>query len=929
MVDSSASWSFTITHYDKSNSWTSQDITDDAFPRLFTDTGDGKVNAATIRLQAEGGNYITTATKTKIDLNDRIRIVADDGGGGTYNRVFDVIKLIPIKSKGEGVMLEINCLGIERWLQQVQYASRVWSDTPYQIFQDMVLQYNKEVGIAGNLPVINLSGGEISVNELPTVMKLHKDFGVNEDTIFNRMNELVDSMASPHASGGILDFFDIRFVSSASNVTSFDIEVFSSGNTNRSKPSITLDGNGADINIEETTDGGLDELEGNLISNWGANGAGSMPINYSQFASRQLEMPTNLGTQSLFPEWSSTFEYQTGSIIKYTLGAVDKCYIRTGGTVTLPPNIPSADAGWTVLTTDAHYGGIEYSPLTKGKAVLWNNSGADPQNTSSFGRSMIDANIVVNGDNESRVWADVKALNPSSISTEWKYDGTTFFDGLRCLVADGLGGVGAGDFSGFNNHIMEYDGDEGIWKSKYELITDQFVAVIDEALVYRYNGSSSYSSLLNVHNGLDCFHPMQDSTTTATASALQDLTSGARVNYSANGFSAISAKYRYTPLKAWIDEWDGKVLSSSSIAGAIFNYVWPLVSGGGSDKSTRDWYSVGAWLTLRFPFPRSSFNMAGSVGSKLGGTTTTNIVPQLDTQNMTYDFETGLKGFNNGDISESLGQISSIDFMMKLDFVANLIIGGNDESLTKANFKMAMYLIDKNDNVVKQNFVIPFVSNWADISLPISGFGEYRGRVPIFEDTYFSTLIIPPKEVPLISGFRWHEVQMMIIQCEESYNDNGRYRGASGNELGTGNLLFDSGLHNYIDFTIHLDALRFGKPLLVNSGQVTTQHKAPDFIQSPDIESYYQLKNNCKAELEKAKFQKKQYDIVSEGGFDIEHGDYFLYDDDDIVYLSSPNSNEDTNKIELVAKHIEYMFTKGDGGAGGYKRRIIGAKRFV
>lgn len=922
MVDSAASWSFTITHYDKSSSWASTDISTDAFPRLFTDTGDGKVNAATIRVIAEEGNYITSGTK--IDLNDRIRIVGDDGAGGSYNRVFDIIKLIPIKSKSEGVMLELNCLGIERWLQQVQYASRVWSETPYQIFQDMVLQYNKEVGIAGFLPVINLSGGEVSVNELPTVIKLHKDFGTNEASIFDRMNELVDSMSSPQASGGILDFFDIRFVSSASNVTSFDIEVFSSGNTNRSKPSITLNGDGTDVNIEESTDGGLDELEGNLISNWGANGAGSNPIAYSKFASRQLEMPTNEGTQSLFAEWSSTFEYQTSSVIKYTLGSVDKCYIRTGGTVTLPPNVPQSDVGWTELTTDSWYGGIEYSPLTIGKGVLWNNSGADPQNTSSFGRSMIDANIVINDDSSSRVWSDVTALNPTSISTEWKYSATTFFDGLRCLVK----GTGAGDFSGFSNHVMEYDGKEAIWKSKYELKTDQFVAVIDESLVYRYNGSSSYSSLLNVHNGLDCFHPMQNSTTTATASALQDLTSGSRVNYSANGFSAISATYRYTPLKAWVDEWDGFVLSSMGTVGAFFNYVWPLVSGGGSDKSTRDWYSVGAWLTLRFPFPRSSFNMAGSVGSLLGGTTTTNIVPQLDTQNMTYDFETGLKGFNNGDTSESLGQISSIDFMLKLDFEAHLLLGG-DESLTKANFKMAMYLIDKNDNVVKQDFVIPFVSNWADISLPISGFGEYRGRVPIYEDTYFSTLIVPPKEIPLISGFRWHEVQMMIIQCEESYDDNGRYRGASGNELGTGNLLFDSGLHQYIDFTIHLDALRFGKPLLVNSGQVTTQHKAPDFIQSPDIESYYQLKNNCKAELEKAKFQKKQYDIVSEGGFDIEHGDYFLYDDDDIVFLSSPNSNEDTNKIELVAKHIEYMFTKGEDGPGGYKRRIIGAKRFV
>lgn len=922
MVDSAASWSFTITHYDKSSSWASQDITNDAFPRLFTDTGDGKVNAATIRVIAEGGQYIQVGSKTIIDQNDRIRLVADDGNGNTYNRVFDIIKLIPIKSKTEGVMLELNCLGIERWLQQVNYARRVWSKTPHNIFNDLVTTYNEAVSIAGFLPVINLTGSplEISVNELPTTMKLHKDFGVNEDTIFNRMNELVDSMASPQASGGILDFFDIRFVSSVSNVTSFDIEVFSSGNSNRSKPSITLNGNGSDTNLEESTDGGLDELEGNVINNWGANGAGTLPVSYSQFDSRNIEMPTNLGTQSLFAEWDSSFEYLVSAVIKYTLGSVDKCYRALRTTTNDQPNISTSD--WVELTTDDYYGSIVYSPFTIGKGTVWNNGAADPQNTSTFGRSMFDANIIVNGDNESRVWADVAVNSPALINSEWLYDGTDFYDGLRVLVQ----GVGTGDFVNFSNHIVEYNQEEGIWKSKYELKANQLIAVFDESTVYRYTGSG-YDDFTTEHNGLDCFHPMQDSTVTNTVSALQDLTSGSRVNYTGNAFSAISATYRYTPIVNWLDEWDSFVLPSAlGTVGTILQYVWPTADGT-NDRDTRDWYSAGAWLSMRFPFPRSSFNMAGSVGSVYGGTTSTNIVPVLDTQNMTYTTG-GLQGFNNGDDSEDLGQISSVDFMIKNTFTGKLLAGGS-EYLSKANFKMGMYLVDKNDNVVRQDFNVPHNDNWWSVSLPISGFEQYRGRKPIYEDTFFTTLIIPPKEIPSVSQFRWHEVVMMIIQCEESYDDNGRYRGASGNELGTGNILWNSGIHQYIEFQIQIDALRFGKPLLVNSGQITTLSKEPEFIQSPDIESYFQLKNNCKAELEKAKFEKKQYDIVSEGGFDIEHGDFFLFDDNEIVYLASPNANEDTNKIELVAKHIEYEFTKGDDGPGGYKRRIVGAKRFT
>jgi hypothetical protein len=125
---------------------------------------------------------------------------------------------------------------------------------------------------------------------------------------------------------------------------------------------------------------------------------------------------------------------------------------------------------------------------------------------------------------------------------------------------------------------------------------------------------------------------------------------------------------------------------------------------------------------------------------------------------------------------------------------------------------------------------------------------------------------------------------------------------------------------------ITIDALRFAKPALANSGAITGLHNEGNFIQSPDISNYEQLKNNVTAELQKAKFEKKQYDLKTEGEFNIQFGDYFVFEDSEIVedtYLGT------ANQILLVAKHIEYEFTKGEGGAGGYKRRIIGAKRFT
>ena len=95
-------WTFTIQHYSKDDSWSAYyDISADAFPRMFTDTGAGKVNAAKIRIIAQDGQYIqvNVNSKKQIQHNDRIRIKATDGAGGSYNKVFDVIKLTPIKSK--------------------------------------------------------------------------------------------------------------------------------------------------------------------------------------------------------------------------------------------------------------------------------------------------------------------------------------------------------------------------------------------------------------------------------------------------------------------------------------------------------------------------------------------------------------------------------------------------------------------------------------------------------------------------------------------------------------------------------------------------------------------------------------------------------------------------------------------------------------
>jgi hypothetical protein len=675
LVNSQASWGFTITHYSKVGSWSTQDLSTDGYPRIFTDTGDGKVNSCVIRLEALNGQYIQSGvnSKTKIVVNDRIRIVGDDGGSNAYNRVFDIIKVTPIKSTQEGVMVELTCLGIERWLQKANYSRNTFNRTPHDMFNDLIVQYNTYAAISTDTPTINLDASlEISVNELPKSIRLQQGWGNNEETIFNRMNELVDLMASPHASGGILDFFDIRFVSSVSNVTSFDIEVFSSGDTNRSKPSITL--NSTEINIEEETDGGLEEPEGLLVNNWGANGEGTLPTNYSKFSARQQLMPDAVGSHSLFAEWETGVTYEQDSIVKYTAekptdDLVFKALRTTVGD--RPNDLPGSVLDWVELTVEAYYGTITYSPWTMGLATSWDDGAADPQGTSTYGTSMWDANINIRSNKCTRVWCDMLANDPALIDSEWKYGGTTLYDGLRVLV-NGAGGVGTA-FANYSNYIMEYDGETSSWIPKYKIVTNQLIAILNECKVYKYTGSG-YTDFTTAHNGLDCFHPMLTGGTLNTTSFIQnrDITAGSATNFTANADSAITAKYKYTPLINWLDEWIPQV-NNSGVLGIVADILDKVWSAGGGGRNSSDWYSAGAWLSFRWPFPKTTYNGGGSVGDVYGGSTITNIVSHLDAQNMTYTAN-GKRGFNYGTDSEDYGPLSAIDFMMRIDFIGQELL---------------------------------------------------------------------------------------------------------------------------------------------------------------------------------------------------------------------------------------------------------------
>ena len=140
-------WSYTLTHYDESNSWSSTDITDDVVSMpIVTDAGSGEINSARVILSANNGKFIKLAPV--IDEFDRIRIQIDDGDSTTtnYDKYFEVNKILPSESKPEGTRVELFLMGLEHNLQIINYIKPHYNAGTYEVMEDIGNQYNVSAG---------------------------------------------------------------------------------------------------------------------------------------------------------------------------------------------------------------------------------------------------------------------------------------------------------------------------------------------------------------------------------------------------------------------------------------------------------------------------------------------------------------------------------------------------------------------------------------------------------------------------------------------------------------------------------------------------------------------------------------------------------------------------------------------------------------
>ena len=807
-------------------------------------------------------------------------------------------------------------MGMERHLQQVHFAKQYNYANAFYVAKDICDKYN---GSKGGKQITlekqdTVNTGSDYYNGLPKWTSNNIDFGVSETYAYDGIDELVNKMGSSISAGGSGDFYEFNFEddltlgSGKYNANKMKFHAFSSGaNPNQSSiPTVTAT-NTLPI---YSTNGTLEDETGSVIFAKGAKAYGSMPTNSSKFRGYKEEFV-------LIPDWQTGESYPSGARVIYN-GLKYQANTTTSGTWTGSQwdQIKLGDLAGQDFIYSPYTSSLTKTTSSSGSGndgsdgyKLMISSGSNPDDTtadhedatSSFDwHGCWDSNLVIRDEDHFRTWVDIAQVS-STLPTELQQDGGAY-RGCRVLV----NGTGTGDFVGFNNRVMQYTG--STWKQIYPYNNgttphdDAQIAVIRDGKNYVWKqdlGTPAWAlDDATVDKSNDCFHP-------ATKVFSED---GIATSLKSTGASTSDYKYGKNSASVWeysfsvFDGWIGRVMT------------------------TPNYYQIGAWACFRLPYPTTSYQLPSgyTVGSLYKNAT-------IDTNNMhlTPDANNGF----NADDSEELGIMESLAFFIKFKYFY-LYTGTEAETLLPftGKFKFRATLYDTSDNVVVQDFEVAFNNNWEYISLPLSGFKIYRARVTKRWVNAIANMIVPELEVTEV--FEWKNVKMISIQCQESYDGEGRFDATSGQ---INNIDGIEDFNPLVAITggmwqrtrLSIDNLHFTKQLTATSGAVGTGSTArniePIFMDRPYTTNYRQLKQDALSQKEIEQFRYEAFDIETEGECpaNLRFGDSFYLTDDSVVEASDNGANT----IKLVAKKITYTINGTDGGKGGFVRKITGVKR--
>ncbi|MFQ5787554.1 MAG: hypothetical protein ACE5H1_06185, partial [Thermodesulfobacteriota bacterium] len=797
----------------------------------LVDVGTGEVKSAKIRLNALNGKFLTTAPK--LAQFDQIKIKITDDASRSYEQIYEIDRIIPVKNSGEGYLVEVELLGQEHHLQKVDVAKQFFFSSAANTTKDICDFYNDIKG-SSQPEIQNHNTFTSGNNELPQWTTNNYEFGVSEIKAYDALMEVVEGLGSSVAAGGAGDFFELYFDSNIADPTKINFKAFSSGSKPTAGSEVTIS-DSTNLNVSPT-DSGIDAITGSVVKAWAKKGLGTLPNSIQDFAGE-------LEAFLLHPEHIPGVTYPSGARVQLN-GTHYEANIETSNT---PPH-----ADWTSKTfADIQGVANGYSLWTDEKVDEWISSGSDPDGLDK-GKGCWDSNLVIEDGTNFQTWVVIR-VNTSNIGvflgeiqSQYAYSGTKLYRGFRVLVDPNIGAI-TGDFalnSGkdrfgkvYSNNIVQHNGGTETgsnayknWDVIHETSDLERVAVRTEGRIYdRQTGT--WTDISGNARENHCFHIPTSITNVSGYNSTSDGTG----TYGDN--SAIEYNWEYTAF--------------NTIPAGLF--------------TSDGFYKIGAWANFSLPFPENSYN-ANTIGELYGNNATKLEPVTLDANNM-HLTHSGNVGFNNSE-AEDLGNIDGIQLWMKFKWT-----DVNGVTL-QGNFKMRCTMYDTEDNVVIQDFVIPFNDLWAQINLPFSGFSPYRARIPLSLGNIKANLFT--KDLEILNVFQWKNIKLICFQWQEVYDDQGRFapegtRAVFGAFAGTANI------------KLAIDGFCFTKPLLAVTSPDTTRVIEPKTMQFPDVTNSVQLDQIVNSQKDIESFQHKEYTTTTPGQIDINYGDTFFLNDSTLI----------------------------------------------
>lgn len=895
-------FAFTVTHVD-----TATDLTGDVETITINERGTGQISSAELRLESDRGLYLTSGVPL-LDEFQRIRIqITDDvlPTPNTFDKIYEIMNIVPVEAVQEGNVIDLELHGLEHHLQKAYFAKQFFFESAFEVARDIIDQYNEnraslQPEIVGH-DVTSLTVGPdvFPTNTLPQFTANQYMFNVAEKRVYDGLIDVAERMGSTVAAGGAADFWEIYFRKHPTNDNQLIFQAVISGIAPTAGNEITI--TDADAVNEDPTEGGIDSTPGTITATWGADDFGTQPEDTAAFHS-ELEAffahRTHPGDASIaFPQDA--------------LVQLDGVHYQSNinNNTDVPPS-----ANWTIKEPFDFLGVSEYSPWTNLKATHFKNSGSNPLPTkhgavTSFNQSgFFDSNLVIQDFNHTATWVNERVQNDTGIDVNYLYGQATVgvYRGFRVLVDPNIGAIG-NPFSlnggldqfgvAYSNNVAQHNG--GTFTGADEFKNWDVLRVSkDEEEIHVIDEGVTYERLAGVWT---------------------DISGTARANHPFHVYTSLTTN---AGVNSTFD--DGTQTTTYGDTSAIdvqYDYSIPAILLGGFFADV-NYYKIGAWLCLRFPYPHSTHNglPANSLGQLWGNNATKKEPVTFDTNNMHLS-HSGNVGFNHSEAQE-YGPISALAFTIKLAWFDGLAI-----PVLAGNFKMRCIMYDTSDNVVFQDFLIPFNDLFEDVALPITNFQIYRARIPFRYELDNIAAAFVLNDLDIVNRFEFKNVKQIVWQLQEVYDDQGRYEPEASRFFGD----VAASLGGRLILT--LDRVHFQKPLLAVSPPVTVGRALiPEFRQQPLISNFKQLSQDNLAWLEVTRFRHKEYNIKRQGRLDIPVFDTFFLNKADLVPDDDTRLADTggvTNNIRLVNKELTIKISKSSSESGDFVTYHKGIKRLI